>query len=55
MKKIITIVADQELVRLLEDLKKARKMRNQSQIVREALWGYGEKILNQNTTIRVIK
>jgi hypothetical protein len=50
MSKMIAVLLDEEQHSLLKDLLKARKEKNVSRIVREALWCYGEKILPKNTT-----
>ena len=45
-----TISLDDELKRLVSSLLAQRKTKNRSQIIREALWCYAEKILPKNAT-----
>ena len=46
-----TIALDNELNVVLTSLLQARKTKNKSQIIREALWAYAEKILPKNATV----
>ena len=45
---IISVQIDLPLSKVLVLLKKHKKTKSTSQIVREALWGMGEKILPRN-------
>lgn len=55
MSKVVTVPLDDELEVLLNQMLQARRMKVKSQVIREAIWEYAQKILNQNTTIEVIK
>ena len=50
MAKLISVLLDDEQENLLEYLLQARREKNVSRIIREALWCYGEKILPKTTT-----
>ena len=53
MSKTITIQLDQELGIMLDKMMKAKRTKNKSQIIREALWDYSQKILDNFNTIEL--
>ncbi len=53
MSKIVTVPLDCELETLLNRMLLAKKTKNKSQIIREAIWDYSKKILNDFNSIEL--
>ncbi|MBQ6472589.1 MAG: ribbon-helix-helix protein, CopG family [Victivallales bacterium] len=51
-KQCLTVKADEELLKALLDLKEARRTRNSSQIIREAIYAFHEVFFARDYTKR---
>ena len=53
MSKVVTVPLDGELEKLLNQMLQAKKTKNKSQVIREAIWDYGQKILTNFNSIEL--